>query len=403
MKNLILKIIVVVLVTISFSCTKKEVVLTAPMITTTDVNVLNDTSVTSGGNITSDGGSSITIRGIVWDISSNPTIILSTKTNDGSGIGVFNSSISSLKPATTYYIRAYATNTIGTSYGNEVIFKTKVGLPKVTTDVASLITPESATSGGNVTSDGGSSIISNGIVWSETTNPTISLKTKTINTGKLGAFINKIDSLIPDKTYYIRAYATNAIGTSYGNEVIFKTKQIVIGDKYGGGVVAYIFQVGDLGYESNTIHGIVASEVDQSQKIQWNSLPDRYDWTLTGANGTKIGTGLSNTNKIISVYNSPSGVFAAIAARNYNGGGFNDWFLPSKEELNKVYLNKLKIGGFATYTLPPDQIDDWYWTSSEINAAYAEALDFTDGHFDGIGGYKGPGGTPYKVRAIRYF
>ena len=95
------------------------------MITTTDVNVLNDTSVTSGGNITSDGGSPISLRGIVWDISSNPTIILSTKTNDGSGIGVFNSSISSLKPGTTYYIRAYATNAIGTSYGNEVIFKTK--------------------------------------------------------------------------------------------------------------------------------------------------------------------------------------------------------------------------------------------------------------------------------------
>ena len=303
MKNLYLKTIVVALFIISFSCTKKEVVLTAPMITTTDVNVLNDTSVTSGGIITSDGGSPITLRGIVWDLSSNPTIILSTKTNDGSGIGTFSSSTYSLKPGTTYYVRAYATNSIGTSYGNEVVIKTK----------------------------------------------------------------------------------------------------ILVGSKFGGGVVAYILQVGDLGYESNTTHGIIASLVDQSQKILWNSLPDRYDFTLTGANGTKIGTGLTNTNKIISVYNSPSGIFAASIARNYNGGSFNDWFLPSKDELNIVYLNKLKIGGFATYTLPPNQIDDWYWTSSEINASYAEAIDFTDGHLDGIGGYKGPGGTPYKVRAVRYF
>ena len=385
MKKLILNTIVVALFVISLSCTKKEVVLTAPMITTTDVNVLNDTSVTSGGNITSNGGSPISLRGIVWDISSNPTVILSTKTNDGSGIGTFNSSISSLKPATTYYIRAYATNTVGTSYGNEVIFKTKVGLPKVTTDIASLITPESATSGGNVTSDGGASIISNGIVWSETTNPTISVKTKSINTGKLGAFINKIDSLLPDKTYYIRAYATNTVGTSYGNEVIFKTKQLTIGYKYAGGVVAYLLQIGDKGYDANIQHGIISATEDQSEGIHWYNGSN----ITTNATKTDLGSGFENTNKIILSQGPISTNYAAGLARSYNGGGFNDWFLPSKDELNILFTNRSLIGKFTTST---------YWSSSEVAGNYVYIQNFTAG-----GQYSDWKYFLLYVRAIRYF
>jgi hypothetical protein len=387
-------ILILSLFVIFNSCSKKEVELTSPVINTIDISFSNDTTVTTGGNITSDGNSAITLRGIVWDLLPNPTIILNSKTSDGSGIGSFNSTISNLKPATKYFLRAYATNKIGTSYGNELTFTTKSALPKVSTSNVLQITYQSALFGGVTISDGGAQITEKGFVWSVNTSPTTSLKTKIISQLNNTNFEFKIDTLVPDKTYYVRAYAINTIGTSYGNEVIFKTNKVDIGDKYAGGIVAYVLQSGDPNYDVNVQHGIISAIEDQSQKVQWNSLIDRYDFNLTGANGTKIGTGVTNTDKILSFYNSPTSTFAAIIARNYNAGGFKDWSIPSKDELYKLYLNRLKIGGFTL---------DWYWTSTEINEYYAEALSFETGNFDGNGGYKGASGTPYKVRAIRYF
>jgi uncharacterized protein (TIGR02145 family) len=104
---------------------------TLPTITTTAVSAITSTSASSGGNITSDGGATITARGICWSTSANPTIALSTKTIDGTGTGAFTSTISALIANTTYYARAYATNSSETNYGNEISFTTPAS-PTVT-------------------------------------------------------------------------------------------------------------------------------------------------------------------------------------------------------------------------------------------------------------------------------
>jgi hypothetical protein len=192
-----------------------------PILTTTELSAVGSTSASGGGNITSDGGSSVTVRGVCWSTSQNPTIS-DNKTSDGNGTGSYVSSITGLKPGVTYHFRAYATNSIGTSYGNELTITTTAILPVVTTEIISAVNSTSAASGGNITNDGGAAITARGVCWSTSTLPTI-LNNKTFNGTGSGSFISSITGLSAGTLYYVRAYATNIIGTSYGNELTITT------------------------------------------------------------------------------------------------------------------------------------------------------------------------------------
>ena len=192
-------------------------------LTTNDFSAISAFSATFGGSISSDGGTTVTARGVCWSTIPNPTIVLSTKTSNGNGTGTFSSSITGLTAATKYYIRAYATNSIGTTYGNEVSFTTLDGIISLTTSDISAISAFSATSGGSISSDGGATVNTRGVCWSTTPNPTIALSTKTSNGNGKGTYLSSITNLSISTTYYIRAYATNSIGTVYGNQLSFTT------------------------------------------------------------------------------------------------------------------------------------------------------------------------------------
>jgi len=197
-----------------------------PEITTVDVSSIALTSAISGGNITSNGGDDITARGVCWRTSENPTIA-DNKTEDGSGTGSFVSDLTNLTPGTSYYVRAYATNSAGTAYGNQVEFSTNpLQLPTLTTAAASQITQTSAMLGGDVTDNGGAEVTQKGICWSTSTNPTAGDNTTNDGSGT-GAFTSNLDELTPGTTYYARAYAINSVGTAYGNEVTFDTDPVL--------------------------------------------------------------------------------------------------------------------------------------------------------------------------------
>jgi uncharacterized protein (TIGR02145 family) len=194
-----------------------------PTLTTTEATSITFSSATSGGNITSSGGN-VTARGVCWSTSANPTIALTTKTVDGTGNGIFTSNLTGLAPVTTYYLRAYATNSAGTEYGQEVVFITLATLPTLTTTEASEITSSTASSGGAILSDGGGSITARGIVWSTTTNPTTTTNQGIISNGTgIGIYTSSISLLTYGTLYYVRAYATNSVGTAYGNQITFST------------------------------------------------------------------------------------------------------------------------------------------------------------------------------------
>ena len=192
-----------------------------PTLTTTEVLNLETSTPSSGGDITADGGAPVTARGIVWSTSANPTIALPTRTSDGIGTGTFTSYFTGLSVGTHYFVKAYATNSAGTAYGDELEFDTQTPTPPlVSTTAISNIKNFTATGGGNVISDGGSTVLERGVVWSTSANPTTALPTKTSNGGGTGTFISNLTGLTPSTLYYVRAYARNAYGTSYGPEFI---------------------------------------------------------------------------------------------------------------------------------------------------------------------------------------
>ncbi len=202
---------------------------TIATITTTTVSAVTNNSAMSGGNVTSDGGSTVTARGVVWSTSTNPKANLSTKTTDGTGVGVFTSTISALAVNTVYYVRAYAINSVDTAYGSIQTFTTNAVAiaATITTTTISAVTNSSAISGGNVTSDGGATVTARGVVYSTSPNPTLATGTsvKDVN-GGTGVFTSSLTGLSASTVYYVVAYATNTVGTAYGSSISFTTTAI---------------------------------------------------------------------------------------------------------------------------------------------------------------------------------
>ena len=207
---------------------------TLPTVTTKPVTGITQTDASSGGTITSTGGASHSEKGLVYATTTNPTILDNKLIDTNVGL-TWNSALTGLTGNTKYYIRAYATNIMGTAYGRLDSFVTSPIIPTITTNTVATITRTSAVSGGNISSNGGSAILAKGIVWNKTGNPVVgtdSIRTDASMT--TGSYTLNIGNLNSGITYFVRAYATNAVGTAYGNELSFTTQPVLdtIGNQY---------------------------------------------------------------------------------------------------------------------------------------------------------------------------
>ncbi len=199
-----------------------KIVFTVPEVSTSFVAEITNNSALMGGNVISNGGAAISERGVCYSLSQKPTTA-GSKVIMGNGTGTFKNTITGLSGNRNYFVRAYAKNSAGTSYGNEVSFKTNLVPPTINTLNVSSIAQTTATLGGNVTDDGGAIITARGVCWGTNQNPTVA-GSKTSDCTGSGSFSSYLNGLAANTTYYVRAYAANSEGIVYGNEETFKTK-----------------------------------------------------------------------------------------------------------------------------------------------------------------------------------
>lgn len=289
----------------------------APKVVTTGIDSITMTTALCSGNVSSDGGEAITARGICYSTAETPTID-GLHTTAGAGPGEFSSTLTGLTAATTYYVRAYATNAIGTAYGEQMTFTTHDGKPTVSTsNTVNNITQTTAVCGGTVHNDYGYEVTARGVCWSTIPNPTIADSYTTDGTGT-GNFTSNLTNLTDSTTYYLRAYATNQNGTAYGEERVFTT----LGDYINGH--KYV----DLGLPSGTKWA--TCNVGASQEWEFG---DYYAW---GETETKEEYYIGNCRTYHMELTNISGNPTFDAATVHWG---STWRIPTKEEMEELIIN----------------------------------------------------------------
>ncbi len=263
-----------------------------PTVTTADITSITHNSAEGGGTITNDGGDPLTSRGVCWSTSNNPTIA-DALTTDSTGAGTFISILTGLEDSTKYYVRAYAQNSAGLTYGVQKDFKTfqAPSLPTVITSLITCLAVDSVIGGGNVTADGGTQITARGICWNTEGNPTLN-DSITLDSLGTGVFTSIIKGLDEQATYYIRAYATNFIGTAYGSQIRFTTASSewagTFTDSRDGHIYGYVaigtqnWMAQNLAYQLS-----VSNPVDSSYTDQYFYVYDYADTVVSESKETE--------------------------------------------------------------------------------------------------------------------
>ena len=317
-----------------------------PQVTTDTVSDISATSAVCGGDVAANSGYPITARGICWSSTSASPTITGNHTEEVATTGHFKSMMIGLERNTTYYVRAYAVNEKGTNYGETKVFTTLSGMPTVTTAEVTNIKTTSALGGGDVTSNGGYSITARGICWSSSTSTPTTDDSHTNEVADNGAFTSLMTDLEANTTYYVRAYATNEVGTSYGTAVIFTSgnglptvETLDPGENITTSSISAVGNVLDDGGFEITTRGFV-----------YSTLP--YP---TLENSTKItsgsGVGYFSAN-ITNITPTKKTYYIRAYATNALGTAYGDQVIVTPERSEYLSLKTMVYGGY-TYKIKP--------------------------------------------------
>jgi uncharacterized protein (TIGR02145 family) len=355
-----------------------------PILSTAEVSEITFSTALCGGTITSDGGATVIARGVCWSTNPTPTVA-DNITTDGAGAGSFTSSITSLTASTPYYVRAYATNSAGTGYGMTMAFTTLLPIaPVLTTAAVTAIMQTTAQCGGNITSDGGAIVTARGVCWSTNLMPTLADNITIDGTG-VGSFTSFISGLNGITLYYVRAYATNSVGTSYGSPQSFTTTDID----------GNVYQTVTIGTQVWTVENLKVTHYRNGDAIP--NITDNATWSgLTTGAYCEYNNDINNVATYGRLYNW----YTVADDRNIAPTG---WHVPTDAEWKQleVYLGMSQAEADATNWRGDEggklkESGTTHWTSPNTGAT-------NESGFSGLpGGCRYPNGDYYDVGIDAY-
>jgi uncharacterized protein (TIGR02145 family) len=320
------QIIFIVYVSIITTNCKKEEPVTIPVLSTTYVTDITSTTAISGGQVTSDGGASITDRGICWGTIENPTKT-DFKTVDGVGTGKFISLMSGLSGGTIYHVRAYATNTVGTVYGTDLTFTSLGQLPSCLTQPQTNISSSGSTLNGLVNANDLTSTVTFEYGTTLVYGQAITAVQSPLNGNNIISVNITISELSPGTSYHYRVKAENSLGITYGNDITFLTPSITVNDIDGNtyNIVTLGMQVWMKENLKTTRYSngdVIGTTTPATLDISSEPFPE-YQWAYDGDESN------------VSVYGRLYTGSAVIDTRNICPLG---WHVPSDEEWHMLSL-----------------------------------------------------------------
>ena len=358
-----------------------------PTLTTSSISNITENSAESGGDVTDDGGSSVTARGVCWSTSPNPTIA-SSKTANGSGTGNFTSILENLMLGTTYYVRAYATNIIGTEFGNEISFTTNASPPSATTTEATLVTNTTATLNGTVNANS----VTTSVTFEyglTTAYGNTAVATPSTATGNTATVVSaSLTGLTAGTTYHFRVKAVSNGGTTYGDDINFATISASPTVTDIDGNIYNIITIGTqtwmaenlktTKYNDNTTIPIVANNT------AWNTLTTpAYCWYNNDATTYKATYG--------ALYN-----WYAVDARSNGGKNVcpTGWHVPTNAEWTTLTTY---LGGESVASGKLKETGTTHWTTPNVGATNETGFSALPG------GYRYYNGLFYNVGSGGYW
>jgi uncharacterized protein (TIGR02145 family) len=320
--------LLLILILLSTSCKKASL----PSVKTGSVSRILQTSAYASGQLVNDGGAHVSSLGVCWNTSPDPDISNHTSP-DSTLTGLFTSHLTGLTANTLYYVKAYATNSEGTSYGETVTFTTDpVALATLITSGLKSLTPSTAMGGGDIANEGGIPVTDRGVCWNTTGAPTTDDNHTSDGTGE-GIFSSTLTDLTIGTTYYVRAYAVNSIGTAYGNEMIYTQIEPITdidGNAYSIVTIGTQIWLGENLKTTRLNDGSAISNITEGKG--WNNATTpAYCW-----------------------YNNDEADFKSTYGALYNWYSVNTgklcpagWHMPSSDEFNTmlIYLGGENVAG----------------------------------------------------------